>query len=63
MRLINGIDHEGDPEKDCARDAISELKKGRVVYIYNKNVLNNVLDTIPNIKVKWKEFFWEARNG
>ena len=62
MRIVNGIDYEKDPEKDCYRDAICELKKGNTTYVYNKRVLNKILEKLPNVKVNKREFFWEVRN-
>lgn len=52
-----------DTELTCLRDAISELKRGHRVYIYNSKILEEVKKEFNNLEIKKRDFYWSVKNN
>lgn len=59
---MNEDGHYFDEEERCYRDALYEIRKGHIAYVYSAKILNMIIDKMPNIKINRKEFYWEVSN-
>lgn len=52
-----------DEEEMMFRDVINQLttEKTSTAYVYNKNIIEKLKESIPNLEIKKKDFYWEIR--
>lgn len=52
-----------DEEEMMFRDVINQLTKEKTTtaYVYNKNIIEKLKESIPNLEIKKKDFYWEIR--
>lgn len=52
-----------DNEESFFSDVILQLRQGiPKVYVYNKNIINNLICMFPDINIQKKDFYWEVIN-
>ena len=62
--LDNEAVEQYDSEERYYRDVILQIKQGKkIIYVYNKEILNKIQEQFENIDVKKKDFYWEITNN
>lgn len=56
MRIRNEI----EPNEKFYRDAISDLKKHKRVYVYKEEVLEKIKEKYDDLNIRKWDFYWEV---
>lgn len=64
QRQTGGTVYSYDDEDKFYRDVVIQIKEGkRVIYIYNRAIMERIQEEYPDITIKRREFYWEVINN
>ena len=62
-RQIGGTVYSYDDEDKFYRDVVIQIRAGkRVIYIYNRKIMERIQEEYPDITIKKRDFYWEVIN-
>ena len=64
QRQTGGTVYSYDDEDKFYRDVTYQIKEGkRVIYIYNKVIMERIKEEYPDLPIKRRDFYWEVINN